>query len=182
MILCYWILYYSIRFCGSRSLNIFEQNLGFQFSWWVAKQETDEETDEFIDKKMNMLHEWLIHSSFLGVAALSEKIKIIIRTKTENAFYEQRYSKIEHFSAILRIYKSIMSCVGGMNKLCWNDHHSLNFQRNYNDIWLRILVTSSFLWYYLRNLFAHLEKKIFFFLNCPFQSRTLFSPTGPRFC
>lgn len=122
-----------------------------------------EETDEFIDKKMNMLHEWLIHSSFLGVAALSEKIKIIIRTKTENAFYEQRYSKIEHFSAILRIYKSIMSCVGGMNKLCWNDHHSLNFERNYNDIWLRILVTSSFLWYYLRNLFAYLENKIFFF-------------------
>ena len=62
-----------------------------------------------------MLHEWLIHSSFLGVAALSEKIKIIIRTKTENAFYEQRYSKIGHFSAILRIYKSIQYV------LCWRN-------------------------------------------------------------
>lgn len=140
MILCYWILYYSIRFCGSRSLNIFEQNLGFQFSWWVAKHHLIWRDRLIYWQKMNMLHEWLIHSSFLGVAALSEKIKIIIRTKTENTFYEQRYSKIEHLSAILRIYKSIMSCIGGMNKLCWNDHHSPNFQRNYNDIWLRILV------------------------------------------
>ena len=140
MILCYWILYYSIRFCGSRSLNIFEQNLGFQFSWWVAKHHLIWRDRLIYWQKMNMLHEWLIHSSFLGVAALSEKIKIIIRTKTENTFYEQRYSKIEHLSAILRIYKSIMSCIGGMNKLCWNDHQSLNFQRNYNEIWLRILV------------------------------------------
>ena len=26
------------------------------------------------------------------------------------------------------------------------------------------------------------KQNLFFFLNCPFQSRTLFSPTGPRFC
>ena len=163
MILCYWILYDSIRFCGSRSLNIFEQNLGFQFSWWVAKHHLIWR-DRWIYWQKNEYATWVTDSfQFIGVAALSEKIKIIIRTKTENAFYEQQYSKIEHFSAILRIYKSIMSCVGGMNKLCWNDHHSLNFQWNFNDIWLRILVTSSFLWYYLRNLFAHLENKIFFF-------------------
>lgn len=48
-----------------------------------------------------MLHEWRIHSSFLGVAALSEKIKIIIRTKTDMLFTSNDILKLNTYQRFL---------------------------------------------------------------------------------